>query len=181
VRLGVFGGSFDPPHVGHVAVCAMTLALVEVDELLVVPCFEHALGKGISASFDHRLAMCERAISDLQRTGVTDVERTLGGTSFTLRTLEHLAASHPGATLCLVVGADALRDRGSWHRFDEIERLADVVVFGRVGVELGQPTLPAPPGVSASDIRDRLARGESVDGLVPVEVLRYIARHGLYR
>lgn len=181
MRLAVFGGSFDPPHVGHVAVAAMTLALTDADELLVVPCFEHAFGKPTATPFSHRLAMCRAAFADLRRTTVSDLEATLGGTSYTLRTLEHLAKERPGVALSLVVGADAMRDRRSWHRFDAIEAMADLVVFARAGVPLDDPTLPAPPGVSATEVRRRLAAGEPATSLVPAAVLRYIDEHGLYR
>ena len=132
MRLGIFGGSFDPPHLGHVTVTSTVTALSNLDELLVVPCFEHALGK-VMSSFDHRVAMCELAFAEIPRTRVTELERSLGGTSFTLRTLQHLASTRPEASLCLVVGADAMVDRDSWHRFEEIERTAEVIVFGRHG------------------------------------------------
>lgn len=181
MKLGVFGGSFDPPHLSHVAVCAFTLALTDVDEVLVVPCFEHAFAKDLSR-FKHRLRMCELAFGDLRRTVVSDVERSLGGTSFTQRTLEHLAAERPGVELALVVGADALRDRRTWYRFDRIQELAGIIAVGREGVDLPVATLlPAPPGMSATEIRARIARGEPVDGLVPRSVLQYVVDHDLYR
>jgi nicotinate-nucleotide adenylyltransferase len=179
VRIGVFGGSFDPPHLSHVAICAWTLALTDVREVLVVPCGEHAFGKPLSG-FDHRLRMCELAFADLGRTRVTDVERRLGGTSYTVATLEHLARKNPGSRLTLVVGADALRDRASWHCHERVGQLADFVVFGRGGIDLDEPTLPAPPAISSSDIRERVSRGESVAGLVPASVLKYIEDNGLY-
>jgi len=152
-----------------------------VDRVLVVPCFEHALSKDLTP-FEHRLRMCELAFADLRRTVVSDVERALGGTSFTLRTLEALAAEQPGVELALVVGADAVRDRRSWYRFDRIQELASIVAFGRDGIDLaGAALLPAPPGMSSTAIRASLRRGEAVDGLVPRPVQRYIVDHELYR
>lgn len=180
MKIGVFGGSFDPPHLSHVAICSFSLALTDIDEIVVVPCFEHALAKDLTA-FDHRLRMCELAFSDLRRTTVSGVERELGGTSFTLRTLEHLSKSYREAELALIVGADAIRDRGSWYRFEEIQELAQLITFARHGVEVETALLPAPPEMSATEIRAQLRHKEGVEGRVPRRVLRYIEDHGLYR
>lgn len=177
--VGVFGGSFDPPHAGHVALCSMAVDLAGLDELLVVPCYRHAFGKRLT-EFAHRMAMCVLAFGAIERVRVSDLEARLGGTSFTLRTLERVALERPGARLRLVLGADALREKASWHRFDEIQRLAELVVFGREGVFVAEATLPPPPAVSATEVRRRLEEGLGAEGLVPGAVLRYIADHDLY-
>ncbi len=180
MKIGIFGGSFDPPHLSHLSVCAFALSLTDIDEVWVVPVFEHAFGKSM-ASFEHRARMCELAFRDLRRTRVSDIERRIGGTSYTVRTLERVAAERPEASLALITGADAVRDRRSWHRFDRVTQLAELVVFGRQGVELDRAALPAPPGISSTRIREQLSRGEPVSPLVPRAVLRYIGRHDLYR
>jgi len=181
MKLGVFGGSFDPPHLSHVAICSFALSMTDLDAILVVPCFQHALSKDLTA-FEHRLEMCTLAFADLRRTTVSAVEQELGGTSFTLRTLEHIARTNPGADLALIVGADALRDHASWYRFDRIRELAQIIAFRRRGVDVGDEVrLPAPPEMCATAIREMLRRGEPVDELVPRRVLSYITHHGIYR
>lgn len=181
MKVGFFGGSFDPPHLSHVAVCAFALSVTDLEKVLVVPCFRHALSKELT-DFEHRLAMCRRAMSGLRGVEVTDVERVIGGTSFTLNTLQHLQREHDDWELSLIVGADAFAERRSWYRFDDIRRLAGIIVFDRGGApgDAGE-RLPAPPSISSTAIRAQLRMGEEPRGLVPVEVLRYIFDHELYR
>ncbi len=125
--------------------------------------------------------MCELAFGDLRRAEVSSVERDLGGISYTLHTLEHLAKANPTWELSLVVGADALRDRASWYRFDRVRELAQLIAFERAGIESDDVTLlPAPPPISATNVREILLRGEDPSGLVPATVRRYILEHGLY-
>ncbi|MFO0692971.1 MAG: nicotinate (nicotinamide) nucleotide adenylyltransferase [Polyangiales bacterium] len=179
-RIAVYGGSFDPPHVGHFLVSAWVATSAPIDRLLLVPTYRHALGKGARASFEHRVAMCGIVASLLPRTEVSALEATLGEPSRTLHTLEALSEAHPDAELRLVVGADIAAETHRWHRWDAIEAIAPPLWVGRVGY-------PRPPGasvdfpaVSSTEIRARLENGESVDGLVPNEVLAYLRAHGLY-
>jgi len=180
VKIGIFGGSFDPPHLSHRSVCSDTLALTDVDEVVVIPCYEHAFGK-VTTPFEHRLRMCELAFGDLSRVGVSDVERQLGGRSYTVRTLEHLRRVLTEVDLSLIIGADAFRDRNGWRDFDRITELAELIVFGRGEIELLRPSLPAPRPISSTEVREKLRSGTSVEGLVSAAVLGYIERNGLYR
>ena len=108
-RVCLFGGSFNPPHVGHVFLSAWALSTQRFDELRWVPANAHAFGKEL-ASFDERMEMCRRAIAVLDdRVTVSDVERRLGGQSRTIVTLEHLEAEEPGTTFTLLMGADLLQ------------------------------------------------------------------------
>ncbi|MBI5500951.1 MAG: nicotinate-nicotinamide nucleotide adenylyltransferase [Deltaproteobacteria bacterium] len=175
---GLFGGAFDPPHLGHLAVAAVALATGPLDRLLVVPCFAHPLGKRM-APWDDRLALCRLAFSHLARVELSDIESRLPAPSLTLRTVEALAARHPGVTWRLVVGSDALADRSQWHRFDDIVRLAEPLVVGRAGHEAGADVF-AVPDVSSSAIRSRLAGGLDVRGWLDPAVLRYALERGLY-
>ncbi len=182
MRVAIFGGSFDPPHVAHVLAVAYVLAVGDVDEVLVVPCFRHPLAKALT-SFADRFAMCERAMGWLPRTRVSRVEEELGGESRTLRTLEHLAAQHPGWQMRLVVGADVVVESPRWHGYDAIARLAPPLVLGRAGVAYEGAPPALLPEVSSSAIRRALAQGESdaIAALVPRDVLAFIAERGLYR
>lgn len=181
--VAVYGGSFDPPHSAHVLVAAHVLSAYDIDELWMIPTWEHPFDKNHGATFEHRLRMCELAMEHLRPVRVLDVERTLGGTSRTLATLTELGRLHPGAALRLVMGADLLKDTGRWHRFDEVARLAPPLVVGRAGHPHPFQATETPfdfPDISSSAIRRRLARGENVDGLLPNRVASYIRDHRLY-
>jgi nicotinate-nucleotide adenylyltransferase len=182
LRIGVFGGSFDPPHVGHVLAAGLALAVAPIDRLLVVPALAHALDKQEHAAFRHRVAMCELAFADLRHLDVSDVEAALGAPSRTLHTLEALAAAHPGASFRLVLGSDLLAEVGRWLAFDRVAALAPPFVIARTGHPSERADTPvALPEVSSTEVRERLSQGRSADGLVPRAVLAYVAEHGLYR
>jgi nicotinate-nucleotide adenylyltransferase len=195
-RVAVFGGSFNPPHIAHVLAVTYVLSVAPIDEVLVVPVYRHPFSKEL-APFEHRLAMCELAVGWLPHVSVSAVERELGGESLTLRTLEHLAAEHPGWAMRLLVGADVLSDLPKWHRFSRIEELAPPIVLGRVGVSAlageGHGATGAGPArrvldavlpqVSSTEVRLALAAGdaEAVRWRVPRAVIEYVLQHGLYR
>lgn len=179
-RVAVFGGSFNPPHVGHVLIASYVLATEPIDALLVVPTFRHPFGKPL-APFDARLQMCALALGTWPRVEISSLERDLGGDSFTVRTLEALQAREPDAELALCVGADVLAERHLWHRADDVDRLARRIVLGRQGYDNPPEASPPLPAVSSTEIRRRLAAGEDVSRLVPRAVAAYIAAHGLYR
>ncbi|MCB9622700.1 MAG: nicotinate (nicotinamide) nucleotide adenylyltransferase [Polyangiales bacterium] len=180
--LAVFGGSFDPPHVAHVLVAAWAHATAGADRVLVVPAGAHPFGKK-SASFEDRVAMCERAFAGLDFVEVDPIEASLtreGEKLYTLHVLEALAARHPDAQLRLVVGADVLAQTARWHRWDAIEKLAPPLVVGRGGYPLPPESPYAMPEVSSTDVRARLAAGEPTDALLPPSVRAYALERGLY-
>jgi nicotinate-nucleotide adenylyltransferase len=178
----IFGGSFDPPHIAHVLAVTYVIATYDADEVLVVPCYRHPLGKELTP-FEDRIAMCERAMAWLPRTVVSRVEEQLGGESRTLRTLEHLRQENPDWRMRLVVGADILNEGKRWHAFDRIVELAPLLVLGRVGVETKGAPPPVLPEVSSTAIREAIRSGRmaSLVPLVPPPVLSYIETHRLYR
>ena len=167
MRVAIFGGSFNPPHVGHQLVALYVLETAAADELWFVPCWRHTFGKALEA-FEDRLRMSELAAAALgARARVSDVEARVGGEmSRTLLTIKGLQASHPDHEFLLVIGADELR------------RSVRLLVVGRDGFAGGSAvTMPA---VSSTEIRARLRAGEPVDGLVPRSVLSYIRERKLY-
>jgi nicotinate-nucleotide adenylyltransferase len=178
--VGVFGGSFNPPHVAHVLAAAYVLAIGAVEEVLIVPVYQHPFSKEL-APFDDRLAMCGLAFSVLHRVHVSDVERDLGGESLTLRTLEHLRELHPDWSLRLLVGSDVLPDLPKWHRWDLISEIAPPIVLDRAGAT-ERPDRVLLPDVSSSEIRALFARGDrtALARLLPAAVLAYAASRGLY-
>jgi nicotinate-nucleotide adenylyltransferase len=190
-RVALFGGSFNPPHVAHQLVALYVLETQPVDELWFVPTYSHPFGKAL-ADYEHRIAMCELAAAALgPRAQVSRAEAELAArpgfvTSHTLDLVDHaIAAGHAPR---LVIGADILRDAAKWHRWDDVVARAPPIVVGRGGhppPDGGISAAPAPvtmPEISATHVRDLLARGDSgAAGLVPRDVLRYIAEHHLYQ
>ena len=183
--VGVFGGSFDPPHAGHVMLAAYALSVAPIDSLLVVPTFQHPFGKDLAA-YDHRVTMCERAFRVLAGASVSRIEEEIGGDSYTVRTLEELARRMPDAKFRLVVGADVLKDTSRWRSFDRVRELAPPFIVGRLGeareggtdrVMAGAPDLPA---ISSTTARDGYGTGRDVALLVPREVDAYVRAHRLY-
>jgi nicotinate-nucleotide adenylyltransferase len=187
-RVALFGGSFNPPHVAHQLVGLYVLETQPVDELWFVPTFAHPFGKPL-VDYEHRVAMCELAAAALgPRARVSRAEAELAArpdfvASHTLDLVDHIGAQ--GHSLRLVVGADILGDTAKWHRWDDVVARAPLIVVGRGGHALPPGSVATEvtmPEVSATRIRDLLAHGGSgVAGLVPRDVLRYIAQHHLYQ
>jgi nicotinate-nucleotide adenylyltransferase len=191
VSVALFGGSFNPPHVGHVLAVAYVLSTELAERVVVVPVFEHALGKHL-LPFEHRAAMAERAFGWLPSVEVSRIEARLGAPSRTLSTLVALEAEHPDWALRLMVGSDILGEIQKWHAFDEIVRRAPLLVLPRAGVAGPEASAPAPllPEVSSTEVRFLLAANASgaepggsgrLAALVPGAVLAYVDEHGLYR
>ncbi|MEM7135435.1 MAG: nicotinate (nicotinamide) nucleotide adenylyltransferase [Myxococcota bacterium] len=180
-RVAIYGGSFDPPHMGHVLAVAWALGTGEVDRAWIIPTWKHPLGKEHGADFEARVEMCERAFAGLRNAEVSTVEKELGGVSRTLTTIETLAAAHPNNSFRLLIGADILSETGRWHRWDDVARAAPPLVVGRAGYPLPDGCPIAIPDVNSTDVRQGLAQGATMDGLVPYEVLAYVRMQGLYR
>lgn len=181
-ELAVLGGSFDPPHIGHVFLATYARSVAGVARVLVAPTFEHAFGKPLTP-FDHRLRMCELAFSLIDGVDVSPIERELGGTSRTLRLVQELSRRYPDHQLRLLVGADILLETQRWFRFDDIVALAPLLVAERAGfASSGQASAPLLPEVSSSEIRRALAAHETSGpaAWVPRPVRAYIAQHALY-
>ncbi|MEQ9073371.1 MAG: nicotinate (nicotinamide) nucleotide adenylyltransferase [Sandaracinaceae bacterium] len=175
--LAVFGGSFDPPHVGHVLAAAWVLSTGEVDGLVVVPCGSHAFGKALTP-FPHRLRMAELAFAPIRGAHVSDIEARRVGPSYTVDTLEALRTQQ--TKLRLVIGSDLVDEIPRWHEGHRVPSLAPPLVVGRGGHGDGSEDISM-PAVSSTEVRRRLRAGESVEALVPRAVRRYVTRHGLYR
>lgn len=176
----LYGGSFDPPHIGHQMACLYLLEALDAFEIWLLPACGHPFGKQL-LDFDERVAMCRLLAAPFgDRVLVSEIERRPGGSGRTYDTLEHLTTEHPNHRFALAIGSDIVQEVHLWHRWPELQRLAEVVVVGRQGypdVEGAEVLLPA---VSSSNIRRRLAHAESIEGHVPVSVQSYIASHNLY-
>lgn len=179
-RLAIFGGSFNPPHLGHVLAATWVLSTARVSRLMVIPALTHAFGKDLAA-FPHRRRMAELAFGGLEGVEVSDLEARMEGPSYTVHTLERLAEEHSGMQLGLVIGTDLVEQIPDWHEGHRIEELAELIVVGRGGHADDAARELVIPEVSSSEVRRRLAEGQSVDSLVPWRVRDYITEHGLYR
>jgi nicotinate-nucleotide adenylyltransferase len=179
-RVAIYGGSFDPPHLGHVLSVAWALSAADVDEVWVIPTWEHAFGKSHGATFEARMAMCRLAFAPFRNVELSDIECRLGGVSRTLDTLQALRASHPDASFRLLVGADVLPTTDRWHRWDDIVELAPPLVVGREGYPASEDCPVSIPDVSSTEVRAALERGGALYGMVPAAVIAHIREHGLY-
>ncbi len=187
-RLGGFGGTFDPVHVGHIVVAVETRAALDLDRVLLVVAGDPWQKRGkVVASARERLMLVEAAVDGVQGVDASSIEVEREAASVTADTLEALAG--PQRELFLVLGADAVANMSTWRRLDETRELATIVVVERLGDAHAEP-----PGggwkvervaiprldVSSSDLRDRLAAGRPIDGMVPTAVVHAIEAHGLY-
>lgn len=188
-RLGVFGGTFDPVHVGHLIMAEEALAKLRLDRMLFVPAARPAHKRSRTiASAAHRVQMLRLATRGVPHFEVSTLEVERGGVSFTVDTLEHLARR--GRDLYFVMGQDSLEDFPTWRDPERIARLARLIVVPRgdgrsprVRPELrGRVSLLDPPriGISSSEIRSRLKRRLSVRWWMPDAALRYALEKGLY-
>ena len=180
VELGVFGGSFDPPHAAHVLLASLALCVHGLERVLVVPTHSHAFGKRLT-SLDDRLRMCELAFAHMRAVELLDIERELPAPNYMLHTLRALSQRYPFAQLRLLIGADILPDAHAWHDFAGIARLAPPIVIERQGYASIAADQPALPAISSSEIRRRIQQGQSTRGWLSPAVERYIHTRALYR
>jgi nicotinate-nucleotide adenylyltransferase len=184
--VALFGGSFNPPHVGHVLAASYVLSVGWVDRVLVVPVFEHALGKSL-VGFEHRTEMARQAFGWLPRVEVSTIEASLGAPSRTLRTIVALEEQHPEWALRLLVGSDITHEIEKWHAFDQIESKAPPLYLQRAGSPVAKAGPGVLPEVSSTSVRGLLASARrdrppppELGALVPRAVLDYIWREGLF-
>lgn len=179
-EIALFGGSFDPPHVGHLLAAAYVLATEPVDELWLVPVLAHPFGKQFEASYDHRVELCGRLAQELPRTRVSRAEQE-SGEARTVDLLEYLRKKHPDTRWALVLGTDLNADRSQWKNFPRVAELARIITVQRAGYpEPGNPE-PALPEVSSTQVRALLHAGADASHLVPRGVLESIRAAGSYR
>ena len=163
MRVAVYGGSFDPPHVGHAMVAAWARWAGLCDEVWLVPVGDHPFGKA-SSDFEVRVGLAEALARDVGSfVRVSRVEGERPGPHYTIDTLRRLAASHPGATFRLLMGADLWPSRSAWRSWDAIEAEFCPIVVGRGDVASPQGW-PAFSDVSSSAMRLWRAQGRSLDG-----------------
>lgn len=197
-RLGIFGGAFDPPHTAHMALARAAIVQLRLDRLHILPTGGAWHKKRALSSAADRLAMCRLAFAGIAGVDVDDREIRRAGDTFTIDTITELRAEHPDASFFLLMGADQALALQSWHRWQEIVQETTISVAARADAQsagarfdsqlsalgfIPRRVLLALPAAStsATEIRQRAARGEALDQLVSPAVARYIADHHLYR
>ena len=180
-RVAIYGGSFDPPHLGHVLSVAWALSAADIDEVWVIPGWKHAFDKAHGADFAARMQMSALAFEPFRGVRVLDIERELGDVSRTLNTLEALQSRHPNTRFRLMMGADLLATTDRWHRWDDVARLAPPLVIGRDGYPAPEDRPISIPDVSSTDVRASLDdEPAKLHGIVPTAVIEHIRANGLY-
>ena len=189
-RVGLFGGSFDPVHRGHVALARAALDALALDELRWIPAGRPWQKPWQPTDAAHRVAMLRLATAGEPRFVVDTVEIEREGPSYTLQTLRELDRREPGCRWVLLVGQDQYAGLHTWNGWRELLARVELAVATRPGVaaaadaevaRLPHAGLPLAVDVSATEIRRRAAAGEDITELVPPEVARYIDQHALYR
>ena len=183
-RVSLFGGSFNPPHLGHVWMTATALSMLDVDEVWWLPAARHAFGKVFRFDIDERLHLCSLATAPFNGLAkVLPPPLPAEQVSYSYEELEALQKARPDLNIRLLVGADVAASLERFHRAPELLERWGVDVVGRVGYEL--PELPGAdlhycdvelPNVSSSEVRERLDRGESCLDLLPRAVWERIRK-----
>lgn len=188
MRIGLFGGSFDPVHNGHLTLAACCAEQGGLDAVWFVPAALQPFKlHGPVASDAQRVAMLRLAIESMPGREVSTLEVDRGGVSYSVDTLRQVHADLPDVELFFLMGADTLRDLPGWREPDEVLRLATPMVVQRPGeanvvTDVPHVRVEMPPmDVSSSDIRRRITMDKSIADLVPPPVATYIDEHGLYR
>jgi nicotinate-nucleotide adenylyltransferase len=186
MRLALYGGTFDPVHFGHLVLARDALEQLSLDRVIFIPAglSPHKLAT-TPAPAALRREMLATAIADEPGFTMDDSELNGTGPSFTIDTVERVRAAHPDAHIHYLIGADNLRELHTWRRIDDLRGLVEFVVLGR-GDSPPQAgfafrTLSRRIDISATDIRQRVARGQSIRYLVPEPVRSIIAAHHLYQ
>lgn len=189
-RVGVLGGTFDPPHLGHLIVADQVLSALSLDEVMLVPANRpwQKVDRRAITSAEHRLAMTRAAVGDARGLSVSAIELEIGGPSYTTVTLDALTERHPDTEWLVIVGADAAAGLDTWHDTERLREQATIVVVNRPGADFQPPTgwrweLVEIPSISISGtgLRRRVAQGASIRFLTPDPVIDRIAELNLYR
>ncbi len=185
MRIILFGGSFDPPHIGHVQIAQHIIERGIADQLIFIPCKDHPFDKQMSPAID-RIAMLK--MFELSQTSISLYEIDQPGKSYSFDTLSYFSQTDPANTYSWLIGADQVAVFDRWHEYQKLLASFKVYVYPRAGyslekLESGMELLAGlpPVEVSSTEVRDRVATGRTIDALVPSAIELYIQEHRLYQ
>jgi len=179
INTAVFGGKFDPPHLGHQLSVFLALEKYRFDEVWIIPSFSHPFGYH-PYDFDSRLEMCRIMAEPFKdRVKVSDIERKIGlEVVYTVDLIEYLKDNFPENDFSLVIGSDNWNVRGKWKDFDKLEKICrSIVVIGRGEGGQGSFSLP---DISSTMIREMIKNSRDPENLLPAGIYEYIKKHNLY-
>lgn len=188
-QIGIFGGTFDPPHIAHLAVAEAARESLNLDRVLFIPAATAPLKDRPPTPAKHRLEMARLAITGNPKFEADDCEISRGGLSYTIHTVRDLAARYPGTELRLIIGADQLESFARWRDPHDIIDIAPLVVYRRGDTQVGDvarkwnaTVIRAPQlDLSSTELRRMVERQQSIRYLVPDKVRRYILENKLYQ
>lgn len=188
-RIGIFGGTFDPPHIAHLAVAEAAREALDLDRVLFIPAATAPLKDRPPTPAKHRLEMTRLAVVGNPKFDVDDCEVKREGISYTIHTVRDLAVRYPHADLRLIIGGDQLESFDRWREPYELTKVAPLVVYRRGDSQIGDlarewnaTVVRAPQlDLSSTELRRMVERRQSIRYLVPDKVRRYILEHKLYQ
>lgn len=172
-KIGLLFGSFNPPHAGHLALARLPLEEKKVEQVWVIPCWQHPFEKKL-AGFNERVAMCRLAFQELgKKISVLTIEKELGGTSFTARTLKHFMKENPGVGFAMIVGEDIAKEAPTWQGYADWKGKVGWIIY---------PRGPKSPilDISATAIRKALKEQRGLEKFLAKNVVEYIRKNSLY-
>lgn len=188
-RLGLLGGTFDPPHLGHLTAAEAVLSQLGLDQVSLVVANDpwQKSGDRSVTPASIRLTMAQALVEGISGLAADDREIRRGGPTYTADTLEEIRQEQPETEIFLILGADTAGRLPSWHRPEVVRALSTLVIVNRNGQTSNSRTgsdvhvFMDPVDASSTDIREHVARGESISHLTTNGVIRIIEEHGLYR
>lgn len=185
MKIALYGGSFNPPHLGHVSVVRYLLSRPDIQEVWVLPADRHPFGKDL-IPFEDRKKLCELAFEDFgSRVKILPIEKEEKSlTGYTVDTLRFLKGRFPTRSFVWVMGSELMRERFKWKDFEEVQKLAEIIEIPRVEegeMEASDGKLSPFPNISSTQIRRRLQQGKKVSENLPHKVFQWIQQKGLYR
>ncbi len=178
MRIALFGGSFDPPHLGHVLAAVMARSAAGVDAVWVLPVARHPYGKPLTP-WQQRWDLCQAAFAALGPWISVHDDELRNPSGFTFDLVTSIAAAHPGHQWCLIGGSDTAHDLPNWHRGAELAQLVEIIAIARRG-HGGDADEAALPAISSRRLRSDLAAGLAVEGRVPAAVAALIHQRHWY-
>ncbi|WP_188206224.1 nicotinate-nucleotide adenylyltransferase [Alkalibacillus aidingensis] len=182
-RIGLFGGTFDPPHIGHVSICQTVIKELKLDEVWLIPTYQPPHKEDAKASFQDRYEMLKLLFQDHSNIHISTIEQERKGVSYTLDTVRQLKEQFPDNDFYFIIGGDMVEYLPKWHRINELKELVQFVGVSREGYGFSDPDVLKVEMeevlVSSTEIRQQLFQNKDPIGL-PDDVLNYIKENHLY-